>query len=320
ESESNQFSEEDKFNRVDMLVQNAEKQLIIVEIQNTYEIDYFHRMIYGTSKVLSEHLHLGQPYAEVKKVISVNIVYFDLGQGKDYIYHGTTTFRGLHQQDELQLSARQKEAFFKEQVADLFPEYYLIKVNQFNDVAKDPLDEWIYFLKNSEVRDEFRAKGLLEAKEVLDVMRLDKEQQYGYNRYLDYLHYKASEALTLRLEQEALLRQKIAEAEAEAQRKVAEAEAEARQKIAEAQRKLAEAETEAQRKVAEAEAEARQKIAEAQRKLVEAETEAQRKAAEAEKQIVEIAKKMIAAGAADDFIAQVTGLTAAQVAQLREGL
>ncbi|MCS7019775.1 MAG: hypothetical protein RMJ87_13620, partial [Cytophagales bacterium] len=93
---------------------------------------------------------------------------------------------------------------------------------------------------------------------------------------------KASEALTLRLEQEALLRQKIAEAEAEAQRKVAEAEAEASQKIAEAQRKLAEAEE------------------------------------RAEKQAVEIAKKMIAAGAADDFIAQVTGLAAAQVAQLRQ--
>jgi hypothetical protein len=81
-----------------------------------------------------------------------------------------------------------------------------IKVNQFNDVAKDTLDEWIYFLKNSEVKDEFVAKGLAEAKDVLDVMRLDKEQQYGYNRYLDYLHVKASEALSLKIEAEEKVR------------------------------------------------------------------------------------------------------------------
>jgi len=73
-------------------------------------------------------------------------------------------------------------------------------------VAKDTLDEWIYFLKNSEVKDEFRAKGLAEAKEVLDVMRLDKEQQYGYNRYLDYLHVKASEALSMKIEAEERIR------------------------------------------------------------------------------------------------------------------
>jgi hypothetical protein len=61
-------------------------------------------------------------------------------------------------------------------------------------------------LKNSEVKDEFKAKGLAEAKEVLDIMRLNKEQQYGYNRYLDYLHLKASEALTLKIEAEEKIR------------------------------------------------------------------------------------------------------------------
>jgi predicted transposase/invertase (TIGR01784 family) len=112
----------------------------------------------------------------------------------------------LHEKDILQLSTQQKMTFAKKEVSDIFPEYYIIKVNQFNDVAKDTLDEWIYFLKNSEVKDEFKAKGLAEAKEVLDIMRLNKEQQYGYNRYLDYLHLKASEALTLKIEAEEKIR------------------------------------------------------------------------------------------------------------------
>jgi predicted transposase/invertase (TIGR01784 family) len=206
ESESNQETDEDKYNRVDILTQNSKNELVIVEIQNTYEIDYFHRMAYGSSKALTEHLSLGQAYSQIKKVISVNVVYFDLGQGKDYVYKGKTNFEGLHEKDILQLSTQQKMTFAKKEVSDIFPEYYIIKVNQFNDIAKDTLDEWIYFLKNSEVKDEFKAKGLAEAKEVLDIMRLNKEQQYGYNRYLDYLHLKASEALSLRAEAEEKIR------------------------------------------------------------------------------------------------------------------
>jgi predicted transposase/invertase (TIGR01784 family) len=212
ESESNQEKEDDKrnaarFNRVDILTQNSKKELIVVEIQNTYEIDFFHRMAYGASKALTENLSLGQAYSEIKKVISINIVYFDLGQGQDYVYKGVTNFFGLHQHDTLTLSARQKTAFLKENVSDIFPEFYIIKVNKFNNIAKDNLDEWIYFLKNSEVKDEFKAKGLKEAGEVLDYMRLPKDDQYSYNRYLDYLHYKASEILSLQSEAEDRVRQ-----------------------------------------------------------------------------------------------------------------
>lgn len=202
ESETNQETDEDKFNRVDILTQNAKNELIIIEIQNSYEIDYFHRMAYGVSKSIAENLKLGQQYAEVKKVISVNIVYFDLGQGQDYIYKGKTDFRGLHQNDVLGLSDKQKKTFLKESVSAIFPEYYLLKVNQFDDNATDTLDEWIYFLKNSEVKEGFRAKGLKEAGEVLDIMRLPAQDRYGYNRYLDSLHLKASEIYSLQTEAE----------------------------------------------------------------------------------------------------------------------
>lgn len=182
ESEGSQELKDDKFNRVDILTQNAKNELIIIEIQSTYEIDYFHRMAYGVSKAIAENLSLGQNYSDIKKVISVNIVYFDLGQGKDYIYKGVTEFRGLHEKDVLGLSEKQKRTFVKNNVSDIFPEYYLLKVNNFDDVAKNTLDEWIYFLKNSEVKDTFKAKGLKEAGEVLDIMRLPAVDQYIYNR------------------------------------------------------------------------------------------------------------------------------------------
>ncbi len=210
ESESNQEADDDKFNRVDILTKNSKNELIIIEIQSTYEIDYFHRMAFGVSKSITENLKLGQKYSEIKKVISINIVYFDLGQGQDYIYKGKTDFLGIHQNDILGLSDKQRSTFLKENVSDIFPEYYLLKVNQFNDNAKDTLDEWVYFLKNSEVKDDFKAKGLKEAGEVLDIMRLPKDDQYGYNRYLDSLHLKASEIFTLQTEAEFKLLEEIA--------------------------------------------------------------------------------------------------------------
>ncbi len=206
ESEGNQETEDDKFNRVDILTKNSKNELIIIEIQNTYEIDYFQRMAYGASKALTENFNLGQEYIEIKKIISINIVYFDLGQGQDYVYKGSTVFKGLHEHDTLALSYKQRTAFLKDKVSDIFPEYYIIKVNKFDNIAKDTLDEWIYFLKNSEVKDEFKAKGLKEAGEVLDIMRLSADDKYSYNRYMEYLSYKASEILTLKLEAEDKIR------------------------------------------------------------------------------------------------------------------
>ena len=50
ESEANQETEEDKFNRVDLLAKNEHNELILMEVQHRSEIDYFHRMLYGTSK------------------------------------------------------------------------------------------------------------------------------------------------------------------------------------------------------------------------------------------------------------------------------
>lgn len=206
ESESNQQLANEKFNRVDLLVQNTKKELIIIEIQNSHELDYFFRILFGISKAITEHIKEGAPYSKIKKVISVNIIYFNLGQGADYIYKGTTSFRGIHQHDELQLSPSQKKLFGKESIADLYPEIYLIKVNQFNDLAKDTLDEWIYFFKNSEIKDNFQAKGLKEASEKLNVANLADEEWKSYKRYLDNLHYQASIAETLKFEAEEKVR------------------------------------------------------------------------------------------------------------------
>jgi predicted transposase/invertase (TIGR01784 family) len=183
ESESNLDKEDLKFNRVDILVEDAQKRLIIIEVQYSSELDYFHRMLFATSKVNTEHLMSGYDYEKIRKAYSINLLYFDLGQGSDYIYHGTTNFRGLHLNDELKLSENQREKFLVDKVFEIYPEYYVIKINNFNDVARDTLDEWIYFLKNTEIPETFKAKGLKEAREKLRYEKLSDLDKKSFNKH-----------------------------------------------------------------------------------------------------------------------------------------
>ena len=192
ESEGNKDYKLDKFNRVDLKVRNHKQEIIIIEIQYDREYDYLQRIFYGVSKTAIEHMAENQSYASITKVISINILYFDLGSGTDYIYKGTTRFVGLHNQDILELTDKQKQLFKKDSIEVLYPEYYLIKINRFNDIAKDTLDEWIYFLKNEEIKDTFTAKGLKEAQEKLSIMKLPEDEQKAYEHYKDDLHYQAS--------------------------------------------------------------------------------------------------------------------------------
>jgi len=210
ESETNKENEEDKFNRVDLLVRNTKDEFIIIEIQNTRELDYLLRILFSTSKTIVENIKESAAYSEIKKVITISILYFDLGQGKDYIYHGTTNYVGIHTKDYLQLSPGQKKLFQKEQVYQLLPEHYLIRISTYDEktigLSKEKFDEWVYFLKTSEIKDDFTAKGLNEARQKLYVINMPSEEQAAYNRYLDKLRTEASVAETLKFEAEEKVR------------------------------------------------------------------------------------------------------------------
>ncbi len=202
ESEGNQEDEEDKYNRVDILAESEEGELCIIEVQNSRELSYFHRMLYGVSKAITEYIGLGKPYEDVRKVYSINIVYFELGQGKDYVYHGKTEFVGLHQpHDTLKLSVRQNEKFFgnkepdvmkRKAAGDLFPEYYVLRVNDFDKVATTPLDEWIEFLKTGNISAEAKAAGLPEARERLRVDALSDNDKQAYYRHMESVRHMKS--------------------------------------------------------------------------------------------------------------------------------
>lgn len=184
ESEGNKDRAEVKSNRVDLLAEDDQGELLLIEVQGESEFSYFHRMIFGASKLVTDYVEQGSGYENVKKVYSVNIVYFDLGQGTDCVYRGKTVFRGVHDDDVLRLSPFQQQKFNTEEVSQLFPEYYILKVNDFNRWSKVPLEQWLYFLANSDIPEDADAPGLPAAREKLRFIKMNREEQRVYEHYI----------------------------------------------------------------------------------------------------------------------------------------
>ena len=187
ESEGNQMTDDDKFNRVDIKAKDSEGNIIIVEVQLTTQLFYLERILYGVAKAITEHISLGQRYSNVKKVYSINILYFDLGQGADYLYHGRNTFVGVHTGDTLKVNIKENNVIRMKAPEEVFPEYYLIRVNEFNDVATTPIEEWLDYLKNGRIKDDTTTPGLAEAREKLLYMQMSRADQLAYERHLDAL-------------------------------------------------------------------------------------------------------------------------------------
>lgn len=189
ESEGNQMQEDDKFNRVDLLVQDSKGRKIIIEIQNTRESDYLERILYGTSRVIIDNMNAGDNFKEVSKVISISILYFNLGTGDDYLYYGTTEFRGMNTGNVLKVKEKVEtvENFatkiqFKEK--EVFPKYYLIKVDKYGDEVKKAIDEWIYLFKHNQVKTGSTSKNIDKAATKLNELNMSKADRAAYERYL----------------------------------------------------------------------------------------------------------------------------------------
>ncbi|WP_195352880.1 Rpn family recombination-promoting nuclease/putative transposase [Bacteroides cellulosilyticus] len=184
ESGSNQLSAEDKFNRVDIKARNSKDEIIIIEIQNTRELYYLERILYGVAKAITEHISLGETYYKVKKIYSISVLYFDIGKGNDYLYYGQNHFVGVHTGDHLQVNVKERDAIVSRMPAEIFPEYVLIRVNEFDKVAVTPLEEWMKYLKDGTIRPDTTAPGLSEAREKLKYFSMPPKERMAYDEHL----------------------------------------------------------------------------------------------------------------------------------------
>ena len=200
ESEGNQEKADDKFNRVDIKARNSKDEIIIVEIQNTRELYYLERILYGVAKAITEHIYLGEQYYKVKKIYSISILYFDIGKGTDYLYHGQNRFIGVHTGDCLQVNVKEEGAIRTRMPSEIFPEYILIRVNEFDQVAVTPLEEWMKYLKEGVIRPDTTAPGLNEAREKLKYYSMSPQERHAYDEHLSAMMIQNDVLDTAKLE------------------------------------------------------------------------------------------------------------------------
>lgn len=185
ESESNQVSDNDKFNRVDIKAKNSKGHLIIVEVQLTRQLHYLQRILYGMCKAITEHINIGQKYDQVKKVYSISILYCDYGQGDDYVYHGETRFKGIHTGTDLMVTLKEDGVIVPHLPREVFPEYYLVRVNVYDKIPETPLDEWMTYLKTGKVKEDTRTPGLQEVKKKLQYLSMSPKERREYDAHID---------------------------------------------------------------------------------------------------------------------------------------
>lgn len=185
ESESNQIKGDSTYGCVVLMAINDRNDKIIVELQTIRELHYLWNLVTNGYKPFPEHISLGDKYDNVKKVYSISILYFDLGQGADYLYHGQTSLIGVHTKDKLKINSRDKGIITIKTPEEIFPEYFIIRVNEFNKVAKTPLEEWLDYLKSGHIKKDTTAPGLQEAREKLQYMKMSKAERKAYDRHID---------------------------------------------------------------------------------------------------------------------------------------
>lgn len=175
----------DNDNRFDILVADDGGTHMLVELQIHNEYAYFERYLFGTSNFLEQCVNNEVKLDSIKCIYCVNIITFQFDKNKDFVYHGKTEFRGIHNGELLSLSPFQQQKFNVSVVSDLYPEYYILKVNDFNRWSKVPLEQWIYFLNTGEIPEDANAPGLPEARERLKLDRMSKAELAAYYKHLD---------------------------------------------------------------------------------------------------------------------------------------
>ena len=191
ESSSNKLRKEDKSNCVDVKAKMDGGEIIIVEVQLSREADFFNRILFGTAAAINDQIEIGQAYDAIKKVYSINILYFNFGEGDDYAYHGYMDFHGMTKSGSvLKFNNDKEQQYIKTHARrltppdEVFPEIFLLIVNKFNDVAKTPIEEWMAYLKDGIINDDTKDPGLQEARKKLSIMKMTKEEQRAYRDYM----------------------------------------------------------------------------------------------------------------------------------------
>lgn len=183
ESESNKESKHLKRSIADVIVEDEQGNNYIVEIDRSYTDLFLHKAIFNTSRLIIDHLGANQDYLKIKKVFHINLLYFSFENTKSPLHHGKVIFHEIDNKHpvDIHLVDRGMHVF---DVHNIFPEYFIVSIPLFDDVIKEEIDEWLYLMKHSEVKEDFKSPYMKKVAERLSILTMTNQERETYDSYI----------------------------------------------------------------------------------------------------------------------------------------
>jgi predicted transposase/invertase (TIGR01784 family) len=183
ESESNKESLELKKSIADLVVEDAEGNKYIVEIERAYTPNFMHKACFNSSRLVIDGIYGNQDYTSIKKVFHISLLYFTTKQMQRPIYHGKTIIHEVDTAHPVDVRiANQGLIMFD--TPNIFPEYFFISVPMFDDVIHGEIDEWLYVMKHSDTKEGFKSPYMKKVAERLTVLKMNTDERNTYFYYL----------------------------------------------------------------------------------------------------------------------------------------
>ena len=182
ESETNKEQLELKQAIADLIVEDAQHNKYIVEIDRSYTSMFLHKACFNSSRLIVDSVSANDDYSTIKKIFHINLLYFSWGKLEQPLYHGQTIFREVATEHPVSMhfSDLGGRIFAAH---NIMPAYLVICIPLFNDVIQEELDEWLYMLKHAEVREDFQSPYMQRVAERLSLLKLPPKDLAAYRQY-----------------------------------------------------------------------------------------------------------------------------------------
>lgn len=182
ESESNKEYDYLKTSVADVIVADEQGNNYIVEIDRNYRENFLHKACFNSCRLIVDSIGTDQDYSEIKKIFHINILFFPVKGIDSALNHGKTIFHTIDQNHSVRLHlANDRMQFFD--INSIFPEYFVISVPLFNDIVKQEIDEWLYFMKHSTIKENSKSPYMKKIAKRLSILTMTPRERAEYNEY-----------------------------------------------------------------------------------------------------------------------------------------
>ena len=222
ETESNKDDPKDKRSIADLIVEDANHNKYIIEIERNLKDSFVHKACFNTSRLIVDNLAQREDYTQIVKVFHISLLYFkinkDNGNNAGTIYHGKTIIHEIETNERLSVHLKNTDTNEVFDATDILPEYFFISVPNFNDRLINEIDDWLYVMKHDNVPDTFHSPYMSQVAEKLSILKMSKEERAHYTYYMKKLYNDRDE---LQAAESRGLEKGLAEGESKRSRDVA---------------------------------------------------------------------------------------------------